>query len=62
MKFLSVFSPNAKKCGPEKNPYLNTFHAATKSAKLIPQFKISVSLIKRNKMSEKVEAVTEDVL
>ena len=23
---LSVFSPNARKCGPEETPYLNTFH------------------------------------
>ena len=26
-KHLSVFSPNAGKYGPEKNPYLDTFHA-----------------------------------
>ena len=24
--YLSVFSPNAGKCGPEKTPYLDTFH------------------------------------
>ena len=24
---LSVFSPNTGKCGPEKTPYLDTFHA-----------------------------------
>ena len=24
--YLSVFSPNAGKCGPEKTPYLYTFH------------------------------------
>ena len=28
-KFLSVFSPNAGKYGPEKTPYLDTFHAVT---------------------------------
>ena len=27
--YLSVFSPNAGKCGPEKNPYLDTFHAVS---------------------------------
>ena len=26
-KYLSVFSPNAGKYGPEKTPYLETFHA-----------------------------------
>ena len=25
--YLSVFSPNAEKYGPEKPPYLDTFHA-----------------------------------
>ena len=25
-KYLSVFSPNAGKYGPEKTPYLDTFH------------------------------------
>ena len=24
---ISVFSPNTGKCGPEKTPYLDTFHA-----------------------------------
>ena len=24
--YLSVFSPNAGKCGPEKTPYSDTFH------------------------------------
>ena len=27
--YLSVFSPNAGKRGPEKTPYLHTFHAVT---------------------------------
>ena len=27
--YLSVFSPNAGKNGPEKTPYLDTFHAVT---------------------------------
>ena len=27
LKFLSVFSPNAGKYGPEKTPYLDTFQA-----------------------------------
>ena len=26
-EYLSVFSPNARKYGPEKTPYLDTFHA-----------------------------------
>ena len=25
-EYISVFSPNAGKYGPEKSPYLNTFH------------------------------------
>ena len=28
--YLSVFNPNAGKYGPEKTPYLNTFHAVQK--------------------------------
>ena len=28
-KYLSVFSPNAGKCGPEKTSYLDNFHAVT---------------------------------
>ena len=27
LRYLSVFSPNAGKYGPEKTPYLNNFHA-----------------------------------
>ena len=27
--YLSVFSPNAGKCGPEKTPYLESFHAVS---------------------------------
>ena len=27
--YLSVFSPNAGKCGTEKTPYLDIFHAVT---------------------------------
>ena len=26
-EYLSVFNPNAEKYGPEKTPYLDTFHA-----------------------------------
>ena len=26
-EYLSAFSPNARKYGPEKTPYLDTFHA-----------------------------------
>ena len=32
-KYFSVFSPNAGKYGPEKTPYLNTFHAVNIIAK-----------------------------
>ena len=28
-EYLSIFSPNAEKYGPEKTPYLDTFHALT---------------------------------
>ena len=31
-KYLSVFSPNAGKYGPEKTPYLDTFHTVLLSA------------------------------
>ena len=30
---LSVFSPNEGKCGPEKTPYLDTFHVASTCCK-----------------------------
>ena len=30
-EFVSVFSPNAGKYGPEKTPYLDTFHAVVSS-------------------------------
>ena len=30
-EYLSVVSPNAGKYGPEKTPYLDTFHAVKKS-------------------------------
>ena len=29
VKYLSVFNPNAGKCGPEITPYLHTFHAVS---------------------------------
>ena len=29
-KYISVFSPNAEKYGPEKTPYLDTFHTLLK--------------------------------
>ena len=34
-KYLSVFSLNAGKYGPEKTPYLDTFHAVTRILKFI---------------------------
>ena len=33
-QYLSVFSPNAGKYGPEKTPYLGTFHAVRYSQDL----------------------------
>ena len=30
-EYLSVFSPNAEKYGPEKSPYLDIFHALTET-------------------------------
>ena len=30
MEYLSVFSPDTEKYGPEKTPYLDTFHADIK--------------------------------
>ena len=33
-KYLSVLSPNAGKYGPEKTPYLNTFHTVVNSDSL----------------------------
>ena len=32
--YLSVFSPNAEKYGPEKTPYLDTFHAEIVTGRL----------------------------
>ena len=31
MEYLSLFSPNMGKNGPEKTPYLDTFHAVSDS-------------------------------
>ena len=36
-KYLSVFSPNAGKYGPEKTPYLDTFHVVLQSPFLFLQ-------------------------
>ena len=52
---LSVFNPNAGKYGPEKNPYLDTFHAVISTG--LDQFSVGydniVTLIsKGNKISQ----------
>ena len=31
--YLSIFSPNAGKYGPEKTPYLDTFHAVIRQSR-----------------------------
>ena len=33
-QYFLVFGPNTGKCGPEKTPYLDTFHAVTKHQNL----------------------------
>ena len=33
LRYLSVFSPNAGKYGPEKTPYLDTFHTISNAEK-----------------------------
>ena len=43
--YLSVFSPNAGKYGPEKTPYLDTFHAVHINWVLL-SFTILISLVK----------------
>ena len=35
---FSVFNPNIGKCGPEKTPYLETFHAVPQYVKGYVQF------------------------
>ena len=40
--YVSVFSPNAEKYGPEKTPYFDTFHA-------VDVFKILVAFLKSSK-------------
>ena len=42
-KYLSVFSPNAGKYGPEKISYLDTFHAVVNSIKLQRFFSLPCS-------------------
>ena len=37
-KYLSAFSPNVGKYGPEKTPYLDTFHAVVAGLNLQPLF------------------------
>ena len=68
----SVFSPNAGKYGPEKLPYLDTFHAVnvitvTHDSRLLFAFKIIISisfiLIRKshnNFLSSNLEDVLED--
>ena len=34
-EYLSVFTPNAEKYGPEKTPYLDTFHAVLFASKIV---------------------------
>ena len=36
-EYLSAFSPNARKYGPEKTPYLDTFHAVI-SERYLPKY------------------------
>ena len=36
--FWSVFSPNTGKYGPEKNPYLDTFHAVKVTLFILKEF------------------------
>ena len=45
--YLSIFSPNARKYGPEKTPYSDTFHAVivvrkyvTKPTKTVKNFRL----------------------
>ena len=35
-EYFSLFRPNAGKYGPEKTPYLNTFHAVCKNCEIPP--------------------------
>ena len=45
MEYLSVFSPNAEKYGPEKTPYLDTFHAVNE---LVQMFNIQIQTLKKH--------------
>ena len=41
----TVFSPNAEKYGPEKTPYLDTFHAVNE---LVQMFNIQIQTLKKH--------------
>ena len=55
---LSVFSPNTGKYGPEKTPYLDSFHAVliTKKEKLVGQY-LSKTLSSLAEVTEKTEVI-----
>ena len=46
--YLSVFSPNARKYGPKKTPYLDTFHPVLNSAKATQEHDILTKILKGN--------------
>ena len=40
MEYLTVFSPNGGKYGPEKTPYMDTFHAVITFEKCLGDFRV----------------------
>ena len=46
MTYLSVFSPNVEKYGPEKTPYFDTFHAVF--TLIMYNFFVPVTNIRKN--------------
>ena len=42
---LTAFSPNAEKYGPEKTPYLDTFHAVNE---LVQMFNVQIQTLKKH--------------
>ena len=59
-EYLSVFCPNLVKYGPEKTPYLDTFHAvfSSKNRSLMKQFKCSFPITLASDMSLRYSEAT----
>ena len=54
--YFPVFSPKAVKYGPEKNPYLDTFHVV-ESSENVPLICVSVMVVQKMSLRLDIETV-----